>query len=272
MSIISSINNSPVVVKLRGALQTAYKTVTREFSVLLGHTKNIMKGFEGVGVLASGNPIAKLALSVADSVKLFFEATMTIPKTHDLRILRSDMFEHVKCPDVTETRERRIQNLTEACDYIKQNDKRIRTTLVLAKQVGLVKHADKALNGIATGDEKALEEGEEFIRNLRRRVNTQLSLTAATLAAKIASTVSMISFIVTPPNPLTLIAAGVLGLGSLFIWGAEKIMLPADPFGQPKDVWHEKAPYKVRMACYKISEAVNSLFYPKKFANMQAAT
>jgi hypothetical protein len=235
-----------------------------------------MKGLEGVGVLVTGNPIAKLALSVADSVKLFFEAALTIPKTHDLRIFRSDMFEHVKDPNSADTLEHRIHNLTAACNYISKNDKNIRTTLMLAKQVGLVRRADEAKNGVASTDAaeqlKALEKGEEFIRNLRRRVNSHLGLTAATLAAKISGCAISVPLFLLPPNPVTLTIAGVVGLGSLFIWAAEKIMLPSDPFGEPKDVWYEKAPHRIRMASYRISDAVKNLFSQKKFANLQAAT
>lgn len=260
---VSSVLNHSFIDNIKSTFNSVYKAVSSEFSVLLGATTNIMKGLEGIGAVAIGNPVVKTALSICSTVKLFFEAAAALPKTVEIGNLRSEMFEHVKDPNPSALRERRIQDLTAAATYISANHKRIRTILGIAKTAGLLARANAAKDVASTED---LEKGEEFVRNLRRRVDTKLGLTIAQLVTKVTGVALSAITLVIPSIPVTLILFGVVGLSALTLWGIEKIMLPQDPFGTPKDVWYETAPHKVRTAVYKVSDAIKDFFSPKKFS------
>lgn len=263
-----SIDKNPHVLSALNAVNSAYKMVSGEFSVLLLATGNIIKGLEGVGAIASGNPAIKMGLSIAGLVKSSFEAISTIPKASAISSFRSDLFEHVKDPDATATRQARIENLTQALSHIRDNEKSIRKTLIIAKEAGLVSRSNEALAGIGSTSrqeqDEALEKGELFIRQLRRRVDIKFGLSIAQLITKVSSVAVSISLVAAPPNPVTLSLAGVVGVATFALWGIEKIMVAKDPFGEPKDVWYEKVPHEIRTAVYKVSDAVKDFFSYKK--------
>lgn len=264
---VSAVFENPFVNNIKSAINTVYKSVSGEFSVLLGATTNIIKGLEGIGAVTIGNPVLKMALGVGGVVKSFFEAAAVLPKSVEIGNLRSEMFEQVKDPNTLDLRERRIQDLTASATYISNNEKRLRTTLGIAKTAGLLARANPAKNVESIED---LEKGEELIRTMRRRVNTKFGLTLAQLVNKASGVALSAISLAVASVPATLILFGVVGVSALALWGIEKIMLPQDPFGQPKDVWYETVPHRIRTAVYKVSDAMKDFFAPKKFERLFA--
>lgn len=262
-TMVSSVFNHPIIDSVKSTVHSAYKAVSAEFSVLLGATTNIIKGLEGLGALAIGNPVVKLALGVGGVVKSFFEAAAVLPKSIEIGKLRSELLEVVEDPNPSALRQRRIENLTASANYISANEKRIRTILGIAKSAGMLARANAAKNVASTED---LEKGEEFIRTLRRRVNTKFGITLAQLVTKVSGVALSAVSLAIASIPVTLILFGVVGVSSLALWGIEKIMLPADPFNDPKDVWHETASHRIRTAVYKVSDAIKDFFSPKKMS------
>lgn len=246
---------TPVVRTVCNAAKTVYKTLQSEFSVLLFAGTNIVKGMQGIGLVAIENSVVKLALSIGTLVKSTIESLGTIPKMHEVTQLRKNLFDVLKDPKTLTTRRSRIENMTKACEYIRDNQKQIRNILGVAKDAGILQRAESALER-----KTSLEDSEQFLKTLRRRVNLQFGVNLAKLVTRTASVGASIALIASAPNPITLSIAGVCGLATLGTWAFEKIFLPKNPFDAPKDVWYETIPHKIRSTAFKISDRIEQVF------------
>ena len=262
---ISAIKN-----KVAGFFSSAYKVAEKEFPILSFCGSSILKGLEGVGAVMQGNPVGKLIFSIAGIVNTFLNLSIIpgIPKAGGLYGLKKDIFENVKDPTNPANRETRIKDLTSSCAYVSANERRIRKAINIAKDVGIQKRADDIIQGLASNDSeeqsKAIEKGEKFTKALRHRVKNKFGIDLVKLVNKISGVVISVLLLALPPNPVTLSLAGVVGLSTLTLWAVEKVLIPADPFSEPKDVWYEKVPRRLLNATYRVSEVVNNLFTPKK--------
>ncbi len=263
---------SAVKNKIVGFFGSVYHVAEKEFPMLSFCGSSILKGLEGVGAVVQGNPVGKLIFSIAGIVNTFLNLSIIpgLPKAGSLYALKKDIFENVKDPTNPASRETKIKDLTASCAYVSANERRIRKTINIAKDVGIQKRANDVIQGLASNDSeeqtKAIEKGEKFTKALRHRVKNKLGIDIVKLVNKISGIVISILLLALPPNPVTLSLAGVVGLSSLTLWAVEKILLPADPFSEPKDVWYERVPRKLLNATYRVSEVVNNLFTPKKQA------
>ncbi len=154
-----------------------------------------MRGTQGVGAFSITSPGVKMAISVAGLVKSTFESIASIPKFYEAASFRSDLFEHVKAPNKSDSRAHRIQNLTEACTHIRDNEKTIRKSLFVAKNAGVLSKANEALEGLSSRNAKtqnqALEKGEEYVTNLRARVNSKFGVALANVVTKVSGLASI---------------------------------------------------------------------------------
>lgn len=247
-----------------GGIYSAYRTVSKEYGVLLSATKNILTGLQGLMIIAANNPAVKLALSIADLVKGVFETIATLPNVHEMATFRSEFFEAVPDSRMVDLKRKKIKVLTKSCTYIVENEKRIRKILGIAKDAGLITRANEALAGLSTGRDEEVQKAEAFILKLRQRTNAKYGLSIGHTVNKVSGVGVSISLIAAGPNPVSLSLMGLVGVSALGLWAYEKIMLPADPFRGPKDVWYETVPHKVRTALYSLSDRIKSFFTPKR--------
>ncbi len=230
----------PIINKMGGYIKTAFNTVKSEYGVLFLSTGFLVKGAQGLKMLTIDNPAIKLALSIGTFAKAFFECFPAVPQLLDVKNLRSDLMPHLDELGAGATRERRIERLQKACDFIIANKKRIQTTLKISKQHKLIERANRAKDPVN------LEEGEEFLRRLKTRVNQKTVTDSAQVISKTFSLTVSAVLIPMPINPVALTLAGVAGLAIFGLWGIEKILYSKDPFRPAEDIWYNKIAARVQ--------------------------
>lgn len=241
------IQDSSVYKAVTTVAKSVYKALSSEVSVLVFAGTNILKGLQGVGVFALDNARVKLALSIGTLVKSAFETFATVPKMHEVSVLRTDLFEIMKSGDAKKT-----------CTYIRDNQKQIRNILGVAKNAGILKRAEDVL-----ADKVAPEKAEEFLTAMRRRVNLQFGVNLTKLITRVANVGASIALVSTPTSPVSLAITGLCGVATLGLWAFEKVFLPSNPFDAPKDIWYETIPHKIRSTAFKISDTIATFFAEK---------
>lgn len=253
--------NKKVVNTIKGAVTK----LSGEFGTLYFAGSNIVKGMEGAGIFSHGNPFMQTAVSIASMVHFTLQLVPSAQSLTQIVSLKNDMFDRVKAPNPKQLRQSRIADVTEACNYVGENHKNIRKTLGIAKETRIDERAKAILQGIASPNSEeqqlqAIEKGEEFVRILRQRVKTKLGIDTAKLAVRAAGVAVSALLAFSTPNPVSLSLAGAVGLSVLGLWASEKIMLPADPFAEPSDAWHQKAAHNIRQGVYKVADSVEGFF------------
>ncbi len=230
----------PVLNRVGGYFKTAFNTVKSEFGVLFLSTGFLVKGAQGLKMLTIDNPAIKMALSIGTFAKAFFECFPAVPQLIEVKNLRSDLMPHLEELEAGATRERRIQRVQTACDFIIAQKKRIQTTLKISKQHKLIERANQAR------DPANLEAGEEFLRRLKTRVNQKTVTDSAQVISKTFSLAVSAVLIPMPVNPVALSLAGVAGLSILTLWAVEKVLYTKDPFRPAEDIWYNKLAARVQ--------------------------
>ncbi len=262
---VEAVNKRAIFNRITGAIKTAYNTIGTDFILITLVVSNLIKGSQGVGIFSITSDAVKQALATVAAVGNAYESIKATVEAVSLYNSRSKLFEHLKKADTTLSQEQRIENLTAACKHIKENSKTLHKTLKVVKSVKLGERADKILEGVATEDEKikseALKTGEEFVKTIRRRINTQFGFSLAHVVTRVSALAVSIVLIVTAANPVTLIFTGVVGLGILTVLVGKKIMLPSNPFDEPdKECKIQTAAFKIRQAVYRISDRMAAFF------------
>jgi len=228
----------PAIKKVGGYCEKAFNAVRSEFSVLFLSAGFFAKGVQGLGWVALDNPALKMALSIGTFAKAFFECVPAVPQLVAVKRLRSDLMPHLDELGAGATRERRIKRLESACDFIISNKKRIQTTLKVDKSARLVERANAA--------KANLEEGEEFLRRLRTRVNQKTVTDTAQVISKTFSLTISAILIPMPLNPIVLGLGGLAGFSILGLWVVEKVLYTPDPFRPAEEIWYNKLAAKVQ--------------------------
>lgn len=158
----------------------------------------------------------------------------------------------------------RVENLTHSFTYVR-NTQDLRESLGISKSAGLDARmeqiAKKLLSENSVEKQKAVVEGEQLMKALKRRINTKLTLNILSTVAKIA-TIVVLGFLLftTPTTPVFALVATVMSI-ALALLAAEKLFINKDPLSQPRDVWYAKAAHAVRQGVYR---GIDALYKPMK--------
>ncbi|MCE5293605.1 MAG: hypothetical protein LLF94_03200 [Chlamydiales bacterium] len=257
MSVVENTNTTPAfsVQSVGKAIKSAYYIVAAEFVVLTIIVGNLIKGAQGVGFFSLTSNAVKQALAAVTAARAGYESVEAAVKAATIFNQRSKLFEQVQKPNPSKSLADRVKDLTKSCEYIKDNGKTLHKTLKVAKNVLMAERANKVLEGLASEDEsvknKALDDGEKFVKTIRRRVNLQLGFSVATTATRVGAFVIATALVFTAANPVTLTLSGVVGLGILVSIIGQKIMIPSNPFDKPDES------SKLQTVAFKIRECAN---------------
>jgi hypothetical protein len=262
---LDAVNKSPFFTNIANAFKTAYHTIAADFIVITLIVSHLIKGAQGVGLFSITSEAVKSALATVSAVGHAFESLKATVEASTLFTARKRLFEHVKL-DPSLSEEQRIDNLHNACLHIKDNSKTIHKTLKIVKSVKLGERATKILDGLKSEDEstraEALKNGEQFVKVIHRRINTQFGFALANIVTRVSGLAISIVLIVTAANPVTLTLTGVVGLGILVVIAGQKVMIPENPFDAPDpDKKFLTAIYKIREAVFRGADRIEAFFH-----------
>jgi len=259
-TIADEIQNNVLTPTFLEHVKSVAKSISGEYGMFMGVGINVIKGLQGVGAVALENGFAKSLISIAGVVNGLMQLVSPGIDLDEVTQLRTNIFASIDSPKPTDTRERRIQILTNSCNFAIANQKSIRKKLDLAKETKIDDMARRIQQALASDDAEvqthALQDGEKFMQQLKDRVNVKFGVEIAKLAVRTTGVaLSAISFFTGPVLPI-LIGFGVVGVATLALYAFEKVMLPKDPFSPPRDVWYEQVASDCRQSIIKINDTV----------------
>lgn len=224
---------------------------------ILGAINSIVSGLKAVKVIAQDalpwtNIISKILFPLQ-----FISLGLDLHQMSETSQAHNEFLKNTELLSSRDLKSRRIQNLTQAVSYVKENHKKIKSDFKLSKKVDLEGRANEILENLKNNQEISINKGEEFVNILRGHIKTKLNFQVANTALRIVGIVSAALAIATPPNPATLGLAAVTGLVGLAVFGLEKLMVTKNPFETSPGTFPGRIPHDLRRVAFGAVSAVN---------------
>lgn len=256
-SLINNISKAIRASTLIERVKNAFRAVL-DGGALWNAANGIIGGLKSVGVIAakalSWTSIANIALFPLQTISIALDTHQLIELKEEKDTLLAKIRPHGLAKYT-------ISDLTHACEYIVKNHEHLREILQISAGAKLQERAQTLYNRLITSQDQvsAVTDAVDFMKILRRRINTKYNLEVAELTAKVTGVVVASVSLFVPPNPITWGISGVFGIAALAICGLRKVLLNDDPFCGPSNVWYSKLAHKVREGFGSITDAAEKL-------------
>lgn len=215
--LLNSIRSAVISSKPTERVQHIWQAVTSGGDVVDGAIDTV-EGFRVVGL------IAETTLNWVEKIVPFLFPFKVIG------LMRSSYSFAENHEFYKEMKERLNYKGKEALEYVMENAERIESTLEIAPEVRISRRAQDIITKLGKDEVQAQKEAVQLLDTLKGRVNRKFGLDVASVAMRVAETMTIGLLTFLPPNPVTFAVMGGLVALNLVHMGVSKLILKKNPF------------------------------------------